>query len=279
MDLRYADWTEVSARVVFGESEGIRPHHRVNIQCPLTPKENHTMKRPIHTTSAAFVAFLSIVCLTALQAAEKQRIVEPFNGKDLTGWKLVRPEGSYWVVGAAQMDSANPGRLAVSEAQAGKGELINREAHGVDIFSEQEFGDCTVCLEVMVPKGSNSGIYLMGNYEVQILDSFGKTTVGPGDIGGLYGAAAPRLNAAKAPGEWQQFVIEFQAPRFQDGKKVANAVFKKVTLNGQVIHENAEMKGVTGGNLGRGEQPTGPLMFQGNHGPVVYRNIKITVSE
>jgi hypothetical protein len=103
--------------------------------------------------------------------------------------------------------------------------------------------------------------------------------VGPGDIGGLYGAAAPKLNAAKAPGEWQQFVIEFQAPRFQDGKKVANAVFKKVLLNGKVIHENVEMSGVTGGSLGRGEQPRGPLMFQGNHGAVAYRNIGIKAAE
>ena len=119
----------------------------------------------------------------------------------------------------------------------------------------------------------------MDNYEVQVLDSWGREKVGPGDIGGLYGAAAPKLNAAKAPGEWQQFVIEFQAPRFQDGKKVGNAVFKKVTLNGQVIHENVEMKGVTGGSLGRGEQPRGPLMFQGNHGAVAYRNICITVAK
>jgi hypothetical protein len=74
-------------------------------------------------------------------------------------------------------------------------------------------------------------------------------------------------------------VIEFQAPRFQDGKKVANAVFKKVVLNGQVIHENVEMPGVTGGNLGQGEQPQGPLMFQGDHGPVAFRNIRVTVPQ
>lgn len=211
-----------------------------------------------------------------LSAAEGQHVCEPFNGKDLSGWKTVAPKGSQWVVGVAKLDAANPAKLVVSEATGGRGELVNREAHGVDIYSEQEFGDCTVSLEVMVPKGSNSGIYLMGNYEVQVLDSWGREKVGPGDIGGLYGAAAPKLNAAKAPGEWQQFVIEFQAPRFQDGKKVANAVFKKVTLNGQVIHDNVEMKGVTGGNLGRGEQPKGPLMFQGNHGAVSYRNIRIT---
>jgi hypothetical protein len=128
----------------------------------------------------------------------------------------------------------------------------------------------------MVPKGSNSGIYLMGSYEVQILDSYGVKKVGPGDLGGLYGAAAPRVNASKKPGEWQKFVIEFQAPRFEDGKKTANAKFVKVTLNEQVIHENVEMKGVTGGNITGKEVPAGPLMFQGDHGPVAFRNIRIT---
>jgi hypothetical protein len=217
-----------------------------------------------------------LAAASSLDAADGQRVFKPFNGKNLTGWKTVAGKGSQWVVGTAQLDAANPAKLVVSAAADGQGEFINREAHGVDIYSEQEFGDCTVSLEVMVPKGSNSGIYLMGNYEIQVLDSFGREKVGPGDLGGLYGAAAPKLNAAKAPGQWQTFEIEFQAPRFQDGKKVGNAVFKKVTLNGQVIHENVEMKGVTGGNLGRGEQPKGPLMFQGNHGAVAYRNIGVT---
>ena len=129
----------------------------------------------------------------------------------------------------------------------------------------------------MVPRGSNSGIYLQGNYEIQILDSFGKQRVGPGDIGGIYGAAAPRVNAAKAPGQWQTFVIDFQAPRFENGQKIANAVFKKIVLNGQVIQENVEVQGPTGGNLGRGDVARGPLMFQGDHGPVAFRNIKITL--
>lgn len=220
----------------------------------------------------------SLAAVSSLGAADGQRVCKPFNGKDLTGWKTVADKGSQWVVGTAKLDAANPAKLVVSAAADGQGEFINREAHGVDIYSEQEFGDCTLSLEVMVPKGSNSGIYLMGNYEIQVLDSFGREKVGPGDLGGLYGAAAPKLNAAKAPGQWQQFVIEFQAPRFQDGQKVGNAVFKKVTLNGQVIHENVEMKGVTGGSLGRGEQPKGPLMFQGNHGAVAYRNICVTTT-
>ena len=129
----------------------------------------------------------------------------------------------------------------------------------------------------MVPKGSNSGIYLHGNYEVQVLDSFGRENIGPGDIGGIYGAQAPRVNAAKAPGEWQKFVIDFQAPRFDGDRKISNAVFKRVLLNGQLIHENVEVKAPTGGSLGRGESAKGPLMFQGDHGAVAYRNIQLTV--
>ncbi len=228
--------------------------------------------------TCALAAALLVAASTAW-AADKQKIVEPFNGKDLSGWILKQPQGNQWAAGIAKVDPINPRELSVTAPAEGEGQLVNKKGHGVDIYTEQKFGDCTVSLELMVPKGSNSGIYLMGNYEVQVLDSFGREKVGAGDIGGLYGAAAPLLNAAKAPGEWQQFVIEFQAPRFENGNKVANAVFKKVTLNGKGIHENVEMKGVTGGSIGGGEKPTGPLMFQGNHGPVAYRNIKIAVAE
>lgn len=200
--------------------------------------------------------------------------IEPFNGRNLDGWKLKKPTGSHWQAGAAELDPEDPQKLQLNGAF---GQLVNVKGGGVDIFTEDEFGDCHLEIEVMVPKGSNSGIYLHGNYEVQVLDSYGKEKVGPGDIGGIYGAQAPRTNAALAPGEWQKFVIDFQAPKFEDGKKVANAIFKRVELNGKVLHENVEVKGVTGGSLGRGESAKGPLMFQGDHGAVAYRNIKITV--
>jgi hypothetical protein len=71
-------------------------------------------------------------------------------------------------------------------------------------------------------------------------------------------------------------VIEFRAPKFEGTKKVANAKFVKVTLNDVVLHENVEMKGVTPGGLTGREAATGPLMFQGDHGPVAFRNIKVT---
>jgi len=207
--------------------------------------------------------------LFASQAAE------PFNGKDLAGWKLKGPEAkSKWKAGKATMDSQENKKFVFA---AGEGELVNTEGGGVDIYTEAKWGDAVIEVELMVPKGSNSGVYVMGEYEVQVLDSFGKTKVGPGDIGGLYGAQAPMVNAAKAPGEWQKFVIDFRAPKFDEsGKKTANAKFVKVTLNGQVIHENVEMKGVTPGGVTGKEASTGPIMFQGDHGPVSYRNIRVT---
>lgn len=232
----------------------------------------------MHKTNIRMFRSIWIVALIAqagVVGADQGRIIEPFNGVDLTGWELKRETGSQWVVGQAVMCSEKPRELVVTPAAEGEGHLVNAGRGGVDIFTADEFGDCLLTIEVMVPQGSNSGIYMMGNYEVQVLDSWGKDPIGPGDMGGLYGAAAPLLNASKAPGEWQEFVIDFQAPRFVDGKKVTNAIFKKVTLNGKVIHENVQMKSPTGGNLGRGEQPTGPLMFQGDHGPVAFRNIVI----
>lgn len=198
----------------------------------------------------------------------------PFNGKDLTGWKVKgAAEKSKWKVGKAALDAADPKKLAVGEGD----ELVNASGGGIDIYSEQKWGDAVIELELMVPKGSNSGVYVMGEYEVQVLDSFGKEKVGAGDIGGLYGAQAPRLNASKAPGEWQKFVIDYRAPKFDEaGKKTANMKFVKVELNGQVIHENVEMKGPTPAGVSGKESATGPILFQGDHGPVAFRAIKVT---
>ena len=219
------------------------------------------------------------------EAGGKDGALSLFNGKDLTGWKLRgEPDKakakSKWVVGRCELDEKNPSKFQVMEIppQADGGpaaRLLINAAGGVDLISEKTFGDCTVEVEFMIPKGSNSGIYLMGNYEVQILDSFGKDKVGPGDMGGIYQNAAPRVNACKKPGEWQKFVIDFQAPRFEGDKKVANARFLKVVLNDQVIHENVEVKGPTGGALSK-EVPEGPLMIQGDHGPIALRTVRVT---
>jgi hypothetical protein len=200
-----------------------------------------------------------------------------FNGENLDEWAFKGDKNkSKWVAGKAKMSDDNPKML---EKIDGKGELINlasRHGDSIDMFSKAKFGDCRIELQVMVPKGSNSGIYVMGEYEIQVLDSWERVKMGSGDMGAIYGAGAPLVNATRRPGQWQSYEIEFQAPRFDaNGKKISHATFKKIVLNGQLLHKkNLQMvKGVTGGPLTGKEGPFGPIMFQGNHGPVAYRNI------
>ncbi|QJW99507.1 3-keto-disaccharide hydrolase [Frigoriglobus tundricola] len=212
-------------------------------------------------------------------AADEKPIVA-FNGKNLDGWKARDEKKSHWQVCAVGFDAKKPDQLlgGVNNAPAGTGSALANITPGCDIYTEAKFGDVHVEVEFMIPKGSNSGVYLMGEYEVQILDSFGKpdAQLKPGDMGGIYTTAAPKKNVCKKPGEWQTFVIDFQAPKFEGEKKTANAKFVKVTFNDVVIHENVEVKGSTGSGLTGKEHPTGPLMFQGDHGPVAFRTVKIT---
>lgn len=235
-----------------------------------------------------FVCLLIFACSTSVFA---QKVTKPFNGKNLDGWKKVRAEENFlWRVGTpslAKEDSREFCFAPLEEADK-TGVLVNLSGaewgpnglfRGADIYTEQTFGDCTLEIEFLLTKGSNSGIYLMGEYEVQVLDSWGKTgRLNQGDVGAIYSAAEPKLNASKKPGEWQKFVIEFQAPRFDaSGNKTANAKFLKITLNDQVVQENVEVtKGSTGGGVTGSEMAKGPLMLQGNHGPVAFRNIVIT---
>ena len=206
----------------------------------------------------------------------------------LTAWK--QPTHEWLIVGSAALDAADAKKLTLTD---GMGVLANsRKGKTGNIVSAAEFGDAEIHVEWLVPKGSNSGVYVMGRYEVQVFDSFGKAKPAASDAGGIYQrwdpkrgkgmegfeGTPPRVNAAKAPGEWQSFDITFKAPRFDAaGMKTANAVFVKVVHNGQVVHENVEVTGPTRSSLWEyePEKPTGPLMLQGDHGPVVYRNITV----
>ena len=219
-----------------------------------------------------------IVLVVAWAVVGTACAVEPFNGKDLTGWKLRgKPEQSHWKVGTATLDPENPACLRVAP---GGNEMINDirpGTHGVDINTEEKFGDAIIELELMVPARSNSGVYAMGEYEIQVLDSFGVKKPGVGDMGAVYSIAAPKENACLKPGEWQTLSVEYQAPKFDAaGKKTANARIVKAVLNGKLIHENVEAPRSTGGGVTGKEAPTGPLMFQGNHGAVALRKIKVT---
>jgi hypothetical protein len=207
--------------------------------------------------------------------AADDKPIEPINGIDLSGWKTKgEASKSHWTLGKASLKPSDPAQLEV--APGGK-ELINSAGGGVDIYTEQRFGGVHIELEVMVPKGANSGIYLMGEYEVQVFDSFGKEPPTQQDMGAIYSASAPKVNAAKQPGEWQKYEIDFTAPKFEGDNRTSTAKFVKVVLNGQTIQENVELKGPTPGGLTGKEVPTGPLMLQGDHGAVAYRAIKITL--
>lgn len=208
--------------------------------------------------------------------------IELFNGSDLSGWRNYK--ATLWsVVENVEVDPADHKAFL---AKPGKGVMLSSAGEkSVDVWTEREFGDCKLHVEFCIPKGSNSGVYVMGRYEVQILDSFGKEKVGFGDCGGIYeravgnkgaGGRAPDVNACKPPGEWQTFEITFRAPRFDsNGQKTANAKFIEVKLNDKTVHTNVEVDGPTRSAKFNDEKPKGPLMLQGDHGPVAFRNLRL----
>ena len=212
----------------------------------------------------------------------------PAQSITLTDLRAFRPTAANWrVAGGATVDRS---RALALQAEPGSGVLVNSptDAAKGHLFTTMQHGDLDVSLDVMLPKGSNSGVYLMGRYEVQLFDSWGVASPTFADMGGIYqrwddkrGAGkegyegtAPRLNASRAPGLWQHLDIVFRAPRFEGKRKVANARFVKVVLNGAVVQENVEVTGPTRAAPFQDEQPTGPLMIQGDHGPVALRNIE-----
>ena len=142
------------------------------------------------------------------------------------------------------------------------GVLVN-QGRGWNIFSRQKFKDYKLRIDVRVPAGGNSGIYLNGRYEVQVADGYGKD-VSKGGMGAIYGRAVPTANPSKPANEWQTFEITFVD------------YWATVILNGKTIVDNVLIEGITGGALDSNESEPGPLMLQGDHGPIEYRNIVVT---
>jgi hypothetical protein len=135
-----------------------------------------------------------------------------------------------------------------------------------DLITEKAFGDFKLHVELMYPAKSNSGVYLRGRHEVQIQDDHGKS-VDSHRMGGVYGFLTPYANAAKPAGEWQTYDITL----------VGNRV--TVVLNGQTILENEIIPGITGGAIDSDEGAPGPLMLQGDHGKISFRNITIATAQ
>jgi hypothetical protein len=241
------------------------------------------MKKLLKRTSFRLLYGLVFGTATYLSASAGENPQSLFNGKDLSGWR--KPTGEWMVAKAVALDTTNLEKFVTTP---GQGIIVNGASGRTDeLVTEQEFGDVEVHVEFCIPKHSNSGIYLMGRYEVQVYDSFGvEKDQYPGiECGGIYPrwiseknveGHSPRMNASKPADEWQTFEITFRAPRFEaGGKKLENAKFVRVIHNGKIIHENVEVTGPTRATLWEDEKPTGPLRLQGNHGPVAYRNLTI----
>lgn len=196
--------------------------------------------------------------------------------------------GEWLEAAKVSMDPENPKRLKVVEE--GSNVLVNgRNGKAKNLITKRKYSDIHLSLEFLLPKGANSGVKMHGQYEIQLFDSFGKTTLTGSDCGGIYPRAerlpryrhidqgfAPLVNACKPAGEWQTLEIIFQSPRFDArGQKTANARFIVVTLNGQTVQKNVEIPSPTGHVWKDQERSEGPILLQGDHGPVAFRNLRV----
>lgn len=163
-----------------------------------------------------------------------------------------------------------------------------------DLYSVMEHGDIKMSVDFMIPTGSNSGLYLQSRYEIQIYDTWLKKPIVDNFCGAIYHrwdesrgkgkegyeGHPPRQNAVKAPGLWNHLEVDFKAPTFDAaGKKLTNAHFNSVYLNGILIHENVELLGVTRGSISPQEVAKAPFRIQGDHGQVAFKNIVYEVFE
>jgi len=165
-----------------------------------------------------------------------------FNGKDLTGWKALG-EDNQWVV---------------------KDGILTSPHSGANLVSEKEFTDFKLHVEFRYREESNSGVYLRGRYEVQIIDNPKTDHPNSHLFGGVYGFLVPSEMAVTGPGEWQTFDITLT------GRMVT------IVANGKTIITNQEIPGITGGALNSNEGEPGPIYIQGDHGPIEFKKIVIT---
>lgn len=167
--------------------------------------------------------------------------IKIFNGLNLDGWHASKKKNQ-WV------------------AENG---IMKSPQSGANIITDQKFNDFSLHIEFRYPEGSNSGVYLRGRYEIQVEDNRGQEPLST-FFGGIYGFITPNEMAAKAPGEWQTYDVTLV------GRRVT------VVANGKKIITDQIIPGITGGALDSKEGEPGPIMLQGDHGPIEYRNIIIT---
>ena len=187
-----------------------------------------------------------------------------FDGKDLSQWNSAKGGDPGWKVE--------------------NGELVIVGRSG-DIVTKDSFGDCQLHVEWAAPTPAtgtsqgrgNSGIKLMGRYEVQVLDNYENQTYADGQAASLYGQTPPLVNACRAPGQWQTFDLIFHAPRFSEYGKLARPGTVTLLHNGVLVQDHAELTGTTGkaqAGYSKHAQKL-PLLLQEHGNPVRYRNIWI----
>lgn len=186
-----------------------------------------------------------------LKAVKFGEPIALFNGRDLTGWKLIGTSENGW--------SVENGVLVNRPAAHVEGQTRRRFGN---LRTEREFEDFNLKLEVSVPAGSNSGVYLRGIYEVQIHDSFGKP-LDSHNMGAIYSRITPSVAAEKPAGEWQTLDLTLVDRH------------ATVVLNGKTIIDNQPLEGCTGGAMWSDQFRPGPIFLQGDHGAVSYRNMTL----
>jgi hypothetical protein len=192
---------------------------------------------------------LTTLLALGLTAAEAEKGFRPlFNGNDLTGWKLRNPAGhNSW--------SVLPGGILKN--------TVGKDVHGTDLVTDQKFWNFTVRYEYMTPDGSNSGFYLRGRHEIQILGDYTEGKATPTGNGSLYNFKAPDKFVTKPGGEWQSV----------EATMIGNRI--TVIMNGVKIHDKVLCDRPTGAEIDGQVKEPGPIFLQGDHGTVSFRNIRI----
>lgn len=207
--------------------------------------EGDALSGTITTPSGARHAFVAARALALRRPEPAWGAPEPlFNGRELTGWMAQGPGDSHWV------------------AEDG---VLRNAAPGANLMTTRAFEDFRLRLEFRYPEGGNSGVYLRGRHEVQIEDSREEEWPASTHIGGVYGFLAPVMNAASGPDRWQTFDITLV------GRRVT------VVLNGTPIIVDQVIPGITGGALDSDEHAPGPILLQGDHTAVEFRNITVVL--
>jgi hypothetical protein len=231
--------------------------------------------QPLLYSTLSLFLLVSALALKAAESGKEPKVIDPgpppsdamilFDGEDLSQWKNTKDGG--------------PAKWEVKEGVA----IVNGTGN---IVTKHAFGDCQLHVEWAAPaevKGQgqgrgNSGIYLQGRYEIQVLDSYDNKTYFDGQAAAVYKQHAPLVNACRKPGEWQTYDIIYHAPRFDSAGNVSRPGTVTVLHNGVLVQDNAEIKGDTGpagAPKYRTHAAKEPLVLQDHGNPVRFRNIWI----